>query len=134
MLLKLHVREPESEAIAALVAGQQLCSSRLAMLEFQSALLRLEREKKLTEEIRTGALSRFRMKWSLGYFHLVPLNHHVLARASQIMLACHPVAPMKTLDALHLASFEESGAGALVTTDKQMRTAAQHLGFTLENP
>jgi len=131
VLAKLYVHEPLSSRVASLVAGQQLCSSRLAMVELQSTLLKLERERKITAENRLSAWGRWHMHLSLGYFQLIPLNHHILSRAWKLMAECHPNAPLRTLDAIHLASYEEVEAGPLATTDKQMIAAARRLGFEL---
>lgn len=131
VLAKLYVREPLTERAVALVAGQQLCSSWLATVELQSVLLRLEREGKISPENRLGAWNRWHRTVSLGYYQLIPLNEHVLSRAWKLMAECHPIAPLRTLDAIHLASYEELEAGPLATTDKQMIAAARHLGFEL---
>lgn len=131
VLVKLYVHEPLSERVVALVAGQKLCSSHLAVVELQSTLLKLEREGKITAEHRRAAWHRWHMNVSLGYFQLVPLNHHILSRAWKLMVECHGEASLGTLDAIHLASYEELEAGPLATTDKQMIVAARHLGFEL---
>lgn len=42
-----------------------------------------------------------------------------------------PPIPLRTLDALHLASARVVGETELVATDKRVRDAAKLLGFTL---
>ncbi len=129
-IVKLYVREPNSESIANAVAGQPVCSSRLAAPELFSALLRKERERAITESLRRAAWSRWHQHASLGQIQLIPISDHVLHQAWAFMQQCHPLA-LKTLDAIHLASFAEIDAGPLLTTDEQMRAAARHLGFAV---
>ena len=52
----------------------------------------------------------------------------------KVMAACYrqtPTLPLRTLDALHLASARVAGQTEVVATDKRMREAAKFLGFTL---
>ncbi len=52
----------------------------------------------------------------------------------QVLGICYqrtPPIPLRTLDALHLASTRVVGETELVATDKRMRDAAKLLGFTL---
>lgn len=42
-----------------------------------------------------------------------------------------PPIPLRTLDALHLATARVAGETEIVATDKRMRDAAKLLGFTL---
>jgi predicted nucleic acid-binding protein len=49
------------------------------------------------------------------------------------MLRVHPHVPLRTLDAIHLATFQSVVAGPIFTKDKRMLAAAKLLGFaTLE--
>ena len=52
----------------------------------------------------------------------------------QVLAFCYsqsPMIPIRTLDALHLASARVAGESELVATDKRMRDAAKALGFSL---
>jgi predicted nucleic acid-binding protein len=44
---------------------------------------------------------------------------------------CVAVVPLRTLDAIHLATFRRQGSPMLVTNDRVMRLAARHLGIPL---
>ena len=53
---------------------------------------------------------------------------------AQVLDLCYrqqPPIPLRTLDALHLASARAAGETELVATDKRMRDAAKLLGFAL---
>ena len=54
-----------------------------------------------------------------------------LERAIAIQLACHPRIPLRTLDALHVATCDLHRCGALSTTDGRMRAACEQLAITL---
>jgi predicted nucleic acid-binding protein len=62
---------------------------------------------------------------------LLPLNRTVLERAGAIQMACHPRIPLRTLDALHVASCDLYRCGALSTTDARMRAACEQLAIAL---
>jgi predicted nucleic acid-binding protein len=62
---------------------------------------------------------------------LRPLNRKVLERAGAIQLACYPRVPLRTLDALHVATCDLHHGGALATTDRRMRAACVQLGIAL---
>ena len=129
-ILKLYVHEPDSEAVVDAVSGRSLCSSWLATPELFSALLAKERSGAISALIRGEAWSRWHQHVALGQFQLIPIHNQVLHRAWGIMQQCHPHAPLRTLDAIHLASFSElEDAGPLLTTDARMIAAARHLGL-----
>jgi predicted nucleic acid-binding protein len=62
---------------------------------------------------------------------LHPLNCSVLERAAAIQLACHPAIPLRTLDALHVATCDLNRSGTLSTTDSRMRSACQQFAIAL---
>ena len=62
---------------------------------------------------------------------LYPLNRSVLERASAIQLACHPKIPLRTLDALHVATCDLHRSGTLATTDSRMRSACEQFAIAL---
>jgi len=65
------------------------------------------------------------------YIQLLPLDRMVLERATAIQQACHPGIPLRTLDALHVATCDLHQGGKLSTTDARMRSACQQLGIAL---
>jgi predicted nucleic acid-binding protein len=62
---------------------------------------------------------------------LLPLNRPVLERASAIQYACHPHIPLKTLDALHVATCDLHHSGSMSATDRRIRAACKQLGIAL---
>lgn len=60
-----------------------------------------------------------------------------VAEFDRIMAACYrrnPALPVRTLDALHLASARVAHETEVVATDRRLREAASFLGFTLFPP
>jgi predicted nucleic acid-binding protein len=65
---------------------------------------------------------------------LVELGADVEREYGQVLNLCYqrdPPIPVRTLDALHLASVRAATLTELVATDKRMRDAAKFLGFSL---
>jgi predicted nucleic acid-binding protein len=129
VLVKLFVREPDSEYYGKLTDGQIICSSVLAYTETWSAMLARERAGGLTLEQRRRAWDVFDRNVLEDIIELVPMSPAIFKRANRIMEVCHPNLPLRSLDALHLASADQMHDWPLVTHDKRMRDAAVRLGF-----
>ena len=119
-LVKLAVREPESQALRRhLVRRGSLACSALARVEVARALMSLGEH-----AIRRGdeVLSRI---------DLVRINDRVLRAAAALMPA-----ELRSLDAIHLATAQQFGGELhrIVTYDNRMATAAETLGWRVEQP
>ena len=62
---------------------------------------------------------------------LFPLNRTVLERARAIQLACHPRVPLRTLDALHVATCDLHHSGTMSATERQIRAACEQCAIAL---
>jgi predicted nucleic acid-binding protein len=131
VLVKLYVNEPDSVACEGVAAGHTLVSSELAYGEVFSALLANERAKRLTAEQRKLAWSRLLDDHEAGKVHFVPLNGVLVQEAAEVMEEVHPEIPLRTLDAIHLATFLSVDAGPLFTRDRRMLDAARRLNLPL---
>ena len=131
VLLKIFVREPDSEFYGKLTDGQAICSSVLAYTEFWSALLAKERSGALTAAQRQQVWSAFDRNVLEDLIDLTPMSPAIFKRANRILERCHPKVPLRSLDALHLASADQAQDWPLATGDKRMRAAAELLGFPL---
>lgn len=129
ILVKLFVRDGQSEFYGKVVDGQPVCSSVLAYTEVWSALLFRERAGELTPEQRNRAWAAFDRNVMDDLIELLPMGPAIFKRANRMLEACHPRVPLRSLDALHLASADQSQDWPLVTHDKRMRDAAVALGF-----
>jgi uncharacterized protein len=129
VLVKRYVAEPDSEQVDEVVVGFTLVSSDLAMAEVWSALLAKERNKVLSVSARAAAWRAFLGDIDEGVLRLIPLDGVTIREANDMMLKVHPHVPLRTLDAIHLATYESVVTGPIFTKDKRMRAAARLLGF-----
>jgi predicted nucleic acid-binding protein len=121
-LVKLVVREAESEALRAWVAAHPAAvTSALAVTEVRRAVTRLSPRRGLSDRARLV----------LDGLALLAVDHDVLERAAGL-------APreLRTLDAIHIASALSLGADllAFVSYDDRQRAAARKAGLPLVRP
>lgn len=131
-LAKLYLKEPDSEPCRRAADGHGLFTSSLALAEFQSTLLRHEREDRLTASEGGLVWKVFRQDIEDGRIYLSPMNDLIVHQASDIMWQLHPEIPIRTLDAIHLATCWNNlsiDSGGVLTTDKRFASAAQKMGI-----
>ena len=129
VLVKRYVAEPDSDHVDEVVVGFTLVSSELALGEIWSALLAKERNNVLSAEAREIAWKAFLDDIDEGVLRLISLDGVMIREANEIMLRVHPHVPLRTLDAIHLATFGSVITGPLFTKDKRMLAAAKLLGW-----
>ncbi len=131
IIVKLLVREPESVWFGKNLTGREFVTSELSLTEVRSALLARERGGHITSHERTMAAEKFYSMIESESIRLLPLNRPVLERASAIQHACHPHIPLKTLDALHVATCDLHRSGTMSATDKRIRAACEQFAIGL---
>jgi len=131
IFVKLLVREPDSAWFDRSLAGENFETSELALTEVRSALLAKERNGDISPRERVAATQRFHSMVADELIRLLALHRSVLERASEIQFACHPHIPLRTLDALHVATCELHRSGTLCTTDGRMRAACDQFAIAL---
>jgi predicted nucleic acid-binding protein len=129
VLAKLFIAEPGSEECAAKVAGESIVSSELAYVEMFSAFLRKEREGWIKPADRDLSWTAFESRIADQNIILASLDGAIIGRARMLMAEVHPRVPIRTLDAVHLATYLSIVAGPLFTADRRMREAAELLGI-----
>ena len=133
ILVKLFVREPDSDFFGKLTDGRNLSSSILAFTEVWAALLAKQRNGGITMDQRQRAWRAFERNVDEEMILLVPFSTAVLKKANHLMEGCHPQIHLCSLDALHLASCDQLQDWPLCTTDKRMRDAAALLRFPISD-
>lgn len=131
VVVKLYTREPDSAECEKLVSGQSIVSSELLYAELWSALLGKERQGQITPEDRQRVWELFEAHLLEDVVELVEIDGVVIREAAEMMARVHPQVPLRTLDAIHLATFGNLDAGSLFTNDRRMIDAARMLGFPL---
>jgi predicted nucleic acid-binding protein len=131
VVVKLYTREADSAACDKLVEGHRLVSSELLYTELWSALLAKERSGALTSEQRMRVWELFEHHLLDEVIELLRLDAVVVRDAAEIMAMVHPKVPLRTLDAIHLATFANVETGPLFSRDKRMVDAARALGLRI---
>lgn len=131
VFVKLYTREPDSAECERVVAGHKIVSSELLYTELWSALLAKERAGSLTPESRQRVWEIFESHLLDDVVELIELNGHVVREAAEMIARVHPQVPLRTLDAIHLATFAGLDSGPLFTGDRRMIDAARLLAFPL---
>jgi uncharacterized protein len=136
-LAKLYHHEAGSELVEAWAADDTilLWISDLARAELYSALIRKVREGELTEEVLHETLECFRVDL-LHRFYIVPLTAMVLEGAINLLIEYGKRYPLRTLDALQLASAQAvHGEGlTFVTADSKLVAIASVIFSQVLNP
>jgi predicted nucleic acid-binding protein len=136
-LAKLYHHEAGSELVETWAADDTvlLWISDLAHAELHSALIRKVREGELREEVLHGLLECFRVDL-LHRFHLVHLTARIVVGAIDLLIEHGKRHPLRTLDALQLASAQaiERGELTFVTADRKLIAAASVIFSQVLNP
>jgi len=135
-LVKLYAQEQDTAAFEnyALSAPAKPVTSRIALYEARATFQRKESEGILQPGYAQKLYAQLLQDVSAGELRLVELGADVEREYGQVLGQCYqqtPPIPLRTLDALHLASARVTGESEVVATDKRMRDAAKRLGFAL---
>ena len=133
ILVKLVVREPDSHFYASLVeGGTSVWSCELAIPECRSALERKRRQGELEPRTVAAAWKRLEAMWGPdGGVRLHPVGRPLLTEAEALLREVGTEAPLRTLDAIHLAACRICRSFPLVSNDRIMRSAATILAISL---
>lgn len=129
-LIKRYLIEPFSAEFEALLAEGAMAISRLTIVEVRCALARRRRNRDI------DVLHENRVNAELATDIHAGLLRVCEVEASAFTSAYHLIgrltdAPLRTLDALHLATAELISASAFATADRIQADAAQALGFAV---
>ena len=130
IIVKLLVREEDSDWFDRHVANHELWSSELALAEVRSAVLMKERAGQISVTQRNAAFARFASMHEEELLRLHPLGLAVVERAAGLLVSCHPEVALRSLDAIHLATALIHPRGSLCATDVKLRAAAKRIGVT----
>jgi predicted nucleic acid-binding protein len=133
ILVKLVIQEWDSEFFADVVEGQRnVCSSELAIVECRSALLRKLSMGYIDKRDYSNAWSRIQALWANGgSVELLPVSMSVLKEACETIHRCAGQVPLRSLDAIHVASCIWYRRYPLIANDGVMRNAAGVVGLPM---
>jgi predicted nucleic acid-binding protein len=129
--VKLYVEEPDTPGCIAAARHARLASSRLLFCEFRSALLRKLQQSAISAELHSDVWRQFQRDVEAARLTLISIDDALVEDAARLLAALHPDVPLRTLDALHLATCLGVDAGPLFTRDARMLRAAQMMGMPL---
>ena len=122
--------EPDLDALKSVRARGRTVTSALTIAEAGRAILRARAAGRLTPEEERAAVRALRRFERRSF--MVAVTDAVLARARRPF----PIEPIRTLDAVHLATMELLGEPpplvVVVTRDVRVRENAQALGYAVE--
>jgi predicted nucleic acid-binding protein len=122
--------EHDTAALKPLPAGTQLVTSALTLAEAGRAIIRARATGRLTPEEEQAAVRALRT-FERRCFTL-DVDRAVLTRVRRLF----PIEPLRTLDAVHLATTELLGEApqvvTIVTRDVRVRDNARALGYIVE--
>jgi predicted nucleic acid-binding protein len=135
-LVKLYVKESDSTAFEeyALKTTEPMQSSRIALYEARATFRRKEAEGVLHAGSAQMLYSQLLHDIAAGEIHILELGGDVEREYGQVLDLCYqqsPPIPVRTLDAIHLASARIGRETEIVATDKRMRDAAKVLGLSV---
>ena len=124
------------ELFGGLTGSDELATSYLTLLEVNSAVSRLLRGRMITQRDYQRILSQFRRDIAYYEINLIPVQNELIDRASDTVRGY----PLRSLDALHLASAIEnrllSSRHALyvVSADRELIAASESHGIATLDP
>jgi uncharacterized protein len=122
--------EHDAQALKSLRAKARQITSALTVAEAARAIVRERVGERLTPDAERAALRALRRFERRCY--LVAVTDDVLARVKRPF----PVEPVRTLDAVHIATAESLGEPpqlmSIVTRDNRVRENARALGYSVE--
>lgn len=131
-LVPLYLPEADSEHCEQIVAGAQgIFASELCRAELMSALLAKQKNGLLDAEQQRRIVAQFERHCDEGAVRLIAFDRNTVREATDLMQQVAPGVLLRTLDAIHLATYLNVDAGPLFTRDKRMREAGRKLGLNL---
>ncbi len=129
VLANRYLRAPISDAVEALLDAPEytFAMSELTLVEFESALARQRRERRISARQLSALRIRFESDLRLDFFTLHALSRPILIGARQLIAGGS--APLATLDAIHIETALDIAADAFATDDRQLARAAVKHGL-----
>ena len=137
-LVKLFHREIGTDFVIQIVNDTQnkVWISELIIIEFFNAMYRLYRELHINDEELSNLIYEFDKE--CNRFLIVSLNEAVIKEAREILINFGKNIPLRSLDALQLASYnlvyENDKDWAFVTSDTKLVQILQNIGIKVINP
>jgi predicted nucleic acid-binding protein len=137
-LVKLYAREPDSPLfLAHLRAGVAIVTSQIGRLELWTTLCRKEATGDLGPGDAARALADFDTDSASGLLRVDALGPSVTRQFESTIsrfYGARPAVPLRTLDAIHVATAITAGESQFVATDRRLRDVVIALGMSVFPP
>lgn len=128
-LAKWYFEEDNSDAVKNYIGQLDTAIiSPLVKTEMRCICARRRRMRLITAEVEMQVYSIFENDLELRHLLLYPINESTYDRAIYLLNA-HHAHPLRTLDALHLATLQLHNIKQLATADKVLADVAQEMGI-----
>jgi predicted nucleic acid-binding protein len=127
-LAKWYLNEPFSDEVEAYLETLAFALiSSLTIVEMRSLLIRRRRSGELAPALVERVWATFTEDRAAGALTVLEVEDEHLHAATRILDRVE--APLRTLDAMHLALAESAGTGACATADRILGAGASELGL-----
>ncbi|GAB6040683.1 type II toxin-antitoxin system VapC family toxin [Endothiovibrio diazotrophicus] len=130
-LAKWYLSEAGSESFSSFIQTIDVAVvSSLTRTEMRSLLARRRRMGDIDRELESVLYSAFLDDIARGHLQLYPVDDGRLDEAANLIVL-YPELPLRTLDAIHLATSRHFDIRAVATADRVMGDAAREMGMEL---
>jgi len=131
-LVPLYLPESDSEHCERIITNAQgIFASELCRAELMSALLAKQKNGLLDARQQRRVLAEFERHCDEGVVRLIAFDRNTVREAADLMQQVAPDILLRTLDAIHLATYLNVDAGPLFTRDRRLSAAGRKLGLNL---
>jgi predicted nucleic acid-binding protein len=128
-LAKWYFEEENSDQVTSYISKLDTAIiSPLVKTEMRCLCARRRRTQKISSMMEMEVFSTFENHIEHGYILLYPMNESTYDRAIYL-LNTHNAHPLRTLDALHLATVQLHNIKQLATADKVLAHVAEEMGL-----
>ena len=128
-MAKWYLNEPFSDEFEAYIRTQAPADiSRLTVLEFRCLVARRRRAGDIRKSVESTVYAAFERDVSSGFLRVHPIFDEYFVAALGLIEDLARL-PLRTLDALHLATAKALDLDEIATADRTMASAARALGM-----
>jgi predicted nucleic acid-binding protein len=129
-IAKFYFNEPESPGVRELVRSADIVHSSLwALAEFHGVIHRRLRAASISRADANQLSSCFYQHVQEGLWKLIPVHEALLRRTSALIVSAPPDLFIRTADAVHLVTAQETGEREVWTNDRHMLASASYFGL-----
>lgn len=126
-LAKWYLNEKNSDAFIQFLQTVPIAMiSQLTITEMRCLLARRRRMQEITISLENEIFSTFQMDIDQGHLNILPFDSCYFEEATHLISSLQDI-PLRTLDALHLATIKHHRIPKLATADQIMVIAAEKL-------